>query len=53
MLSAPFVETLVSRHLSGDANYGHQLWSLLCFEQWLRLLPAWTRRVPQPAALTR
>ncbi|MBZ5560503.1 MAG: asparagine synthase (glutamine-hydrolyzing) [Acidobacteriia bacterium] len=51
MLSAPFVETLVSRHLSGEANYGHQLWSLLCFEQWLRLLPTWTRRAPQPAAL--
>jgi asparagine synthase (glutamine-hydrolysing) len=53
MLSAPFVETLVSRHLSGEANYGHQLWSLLCFEQWLRLLPVWTRRAPQPVAISR
>ncbi len=49
-LSAPFVERLVSRHLSGEANYGGQLWSLLCFEEWLRLLPAWTRRAPQPAS---
>lgn len=53
MLSAPFVETLVARHLSGGANLGHQLWSLLCFEQWLRLLPEWTRHAPQPAALSR
>jgi asparagine synthase (glutamine-hydrolysing) len=53
MLSAPYVESLVSRHLSGGANYGHQLWSLLCFEQWLRLLPEWTRRAAEPAALTR
>jgi asparagine synthase (glutamine-hydrolysing) len=49
MLSASFVESLVTRHLSGDANFGHQLWSLLCFEQWLRLLPEWTR--PRPAPL--
>jgi asparagine synthase (glutamine-hydrolysing) len=53
MLSAAYVESLVSRHLGGDANFGHQLWSLLCFEQWLRLLPEWTRRLPEPAALTR
>ena len=53
MLSAPFVESLVSRHLSGDANLGHQLWSLLCFEQWLRVLPDWTRRASEPAALAR
>ena len=53
MLSAPYVESLVARHLSGDANLGHQLWSLLCFEQWLRLLPDWTRRASQPAALSR
>ena len=53
MLSPAYVESLVSRHLSGEANFGHQLWSLLCFEQWLRLLPEWTRRVPEPAALSR
>jgi asparagine synthase (glutamine-hydrolysing) len=49
MLSATFVESLVTRHLSGDATFGHQLWSLLCFEQWLRLLPEWTR--PRPGAV--
>jgi asparagine synthase (glutamine-hydrolysing) len=53
ILSPVYVESLVSRHLSGDANFGHQLWSLLCFEQWLRLLPEWTRRAPEPAALSR
>jgi len=53
MLSAPYVESLVSRHLSGDANLGHQLWSLLCFEQWLRLLPDWTRRASESVALSR
>jgi asparagine synthase (glutamine-hydrolysing) len=40
-LARDYVRTLVERHLSGRANLGHQLWSLLCFEQWLRLLPAW------------
>ena len=53
MLSATFVERLVSRHLSGEANYGHQLWSLLCFEQWLRMLPEWTSRRHEPVALSR
>ena len=53
MLSAPFVQRLVARHLSGEANYGHQLWSLLCFEQWLRLLPEWTSRRHEPVALSR
>ena len=53
MLSAPYVESLVTQHLSGHANFGHQLWSLLSFEQWLRLLPEWTRSAPEPAALAR
>ena len=52
ILSPAYVESLVSRHLSGEANFGQQLWSLLCFEQWLRLLPEWTRRLPEPPALT-
>jgi asparagine synthase (glutamine-hydrolysing) len=43
MLSAPFVERLVARHLSGEANLGQQLWSIICFEVWLRRLPEWTR----------
>jgi len=43
MLSGVFVERLVERHLAGDANLGHQLWSLICFERWLQMLPDWTR----------
>ncbi|MCC7418408.1 MAG: asparagine synthase (glutamine-hydrolyzing) [Acidobacteria bacterium] len=43
MLSETFVRQLVSRHLSGEANHGHQLWSLMCFERWLQVLPSWTR----------
>jgi asparagine synthase (glutamine-hydrolysing) len=52
-LSGPYVEQLIARHLSGDANLGHQLWSILSFEQWLRLLPVWTRGRIEPVALTR
>ncbi|MGE0039759.1 MAG: asparagine synthase (glutamine-hydrolyzing) [Vicinamibacterales bacterium] len=40
-LSAGYVEQVVRRHQAGHADMGHQLWSLLCFEQWLRLLPDW------------
>jgi asparagine synthase (glutamine-hydrolysing) len=40
-LSRRRVETLVDTHLSGRANLGLQLWSLLTFERWLRLLPEW------------
>ena len=41
-LDGVFVERLVERHQSGEANLGPQLWSLVCFERWLRLLPGWT-----------
>ena len=41
MLSGGFVEGLVARHNSGEANAGQQLWSLICFERWLQLLPEW------------
>jgi asparagine synthase (glutamine-hydrolysing) len=44
MLSSAFVGQLVARHLSGTANLGQQLWSIMCFEVWLRQLPDWTRR---------
>ena len=44
MLSGPFVARMVERHLAGDANLGPQLWSLVCFERWLQMLPDWTRR---------
>lgn len=43
MLDGSFVERTVERHLAGTATLGPQLWSLVCFERWLRLLPAWTR----------
>jgi asparagine synthase (glutamine-hydrolysing) len=43
MLSGAFVQELVRRHLAGEANLGQQLWSVMCFEVWLRLLPEWTR----------
>jgi asparagine synthase (glutamine-hydrolysing) len=52
MLSGPFVEGLVEAHLDGRANLGPQLWAIICFERWLRMLPAWTRGSPlveQPA----
>ena len=41
MLSGDYVEDLVARHLSGRANLGPQLWTLICFERWLQLLPLW------------
>ena len=41
MLYGAFVEQVVARHLSGRANLGHQLWTLMCFERWLQLLPQW------------
>jgi asparagine synthase (glutamine-hydrolysing) len=48
-LSASYVRGLLRRHQSGEGNFGLQLWSILCFELWLRALPQWTRRqAPQP-----
>ena len=44
MLDHAFVERLLQRHLDGGTNAGPQLWTLMCFERWLRLLPVWTRR---------
>jgi asparagine synthase (glutamine-hydrolysing) len=43
-LSAPYVHRLVNRHQAGEMNVGLHLWSVLCFEAWLRLLPQWSRR---------
>ncbi len=48
-LARSYVEDLVSRHLSGSANLGQQLWTIICFEAWLRQLPQWTGRVPDAA----
>jgi asparagine synthase (glutamine-hydrolysing) len=50
-VSRPFVERLVGDHASGAAHGGLQLWSLICFERWLRLLPDW-RRGSSPADQT-
>ena len=41
MLSGTYVERLVAAHLSGEANLGPQLWSLICFERWLQLVSDW------------
>jgi asparagine synthase (glutamine-hydrolysing) len=41
------VESLVDEHQAGRANHGHRLWTLICFEQWLRLLPEWTSSSPR------
>lgn len=43
-LSAPYVRDLVRRHQGREADLGLQLWSVLCFELWLRSLPGWTER---------
>ena len=45
-LHAPTVHALVKRHLDGKADLGMKLWTILCFERWLRLLPDWTRQQP-------
>jgi len=45
-LSAPYVESLVNRHLAGDGDRSHKLWAVLCFEVWLRRLPEWRERRP-------
>ncbi|RKY82487.1 asparagine synthase (glutamine-hydrolyzing), partial [candidate division KSB1 bacterium] len=29
------VESMIKRHLQGQENYSHQLWSLLVFEIWM------------------
>jgi asparagine synthase (glutamine-hydrolysing) len=42
-LSASYVHELVRRHHAGASNAGLQLWSILCFELWLRQLPQWSR----------
>ena len=54
-LAAAELETIVRRHETGEANLGQQLWCLLAFERWLRLLPEWRQRVhgatPQPTSV--
>jgi asparagine synthase (glutamine-hydrolysing) len=43
------LETIVRRHETGEANLGQQLWCLLAFERWLRLLPEWRRSAGRPS----
>jgi asparagine synthase (glutamine-hydrolysing) len=42
-LSSGFVGSVVDRHMAGQTDASLKLWSLLCFERWLRVLPGWTR----------
>ena len=50
-LEADAVHRLVQRHLAGHTDAGQRLWTVLCFERWLRLLPGWVRSdVPTTAA---
>ena len=51
-LSRDTVGKLVRDHQDGRRNLGHQLWTLLTFELWLRLMPEWTRRTPDLTAVT-
>ena len=48
-LSRPELETIVRSHESGERNRGQQLWCLLAFERWLRLLPEWRKARPAQA----
>lgn len=51
-LSGDYVRGMVRRHHAGEAELGLELWSILCFEIWLRSLPQWTTRQPAAAAAT-
>jgi asparagine synthase (glutamine-hydrolysing) len=52
-LSRDYVHTLVRQHRTGEANLGLQLWTVLCFELWLRMLPAWRTRRAESGAFAR
>jgi asparagine synthase (glutamine-hydrolysing) len=41
-LNAAMVHRLVETHLAGHVDLGSKLWTILCFERWLRLLPEWS-----------
>src|SRR6185503_18074532 len=51
-LSRRRVESLIQQHESGRASLGLQLWTLLTFEVWLRLLSEWTRPIAWNAPMT-
>ncbi len=48
-VSGTMVEDLLRRHLAGLENRAQELWTLMCFERWLQVLPRWTLH-PLPAA---
>ena len=43
-VSQPYVRRLIDEHVTGRANHGHRLWTLVTFERWLQLLPSWNAR---------
>jgi asparagine synthase (glutamine-hydrolysing) len=46
-VSGTMVDDLLNRHLEGRENRAQELWTLMCLERWLQLLPTWTaRRAP-------
>jgi asparagine synthase (glutamine-hydrolysing) len=42
-LDPAYVERLVTSQIEGTAHVAHQLWTVMCFERWLQLLPDWQR----------
>jgi asparagine synthase (glutamine-hydrolysing) len=50
-VSGTMVEDLLTRHLDGRENRAQELWTLMCFERWLQLLPTWTACRPHPVAV--
>jgi asparagine synthase (glutamine-hydrolysing) len=48
-VSAKYVHALIKRHDAAEADLGLPLWTLLCFEMWLRALPGWRNHMPAVA----
>jgi asparagine synthase (glutamine-hydrolysing) len=42
-LNQDAIRTVVDDHQAGRTNDGHRLWTLICFERWLKLLPSWAQ----------
>jgi asparagine synthase (glutamine-hydrolysing) len=40
-LTPSTVHRIVQKHLASEVDAGQQLWAILSFERWLRLLPEW------------
>jgi asparagine synthase (glutamine-hydrolysing) len=52
LLSRSCVASLVDAHVSGRANLGLQLWTLLTFEVWLRAVTHWRRPIQVAAGVS-